>query len=168
MNYHKIEYDNMLNGDGLRVVLYVAGCSHHCAECHNPQTWDPKSGMLFDNNALDIIMEYLSKDYISGITFSGGDPLSCGNHNEVLRICKAIKSKFGNSKTIWIYTGDVYEDLLEDPKFDELKYFIDVLVDGEYNYKLKDNKYHWAGSTNQRVIDVKESLETNSVILHNS
>lgn len=168
MNYHKIEYDNMLNGDGLRVVLYVAGCSHHCVECHNPQTWDPKSGMLFDNNALDIIMNYLSKDYIDGITFSGGDPLSCGNHAEVLKICKVIKSKFGNSKTIWLYTGDVYEDLLKDPKFDELRYFIDVLVDGEYDYKLKDNKYHWAGSTNQRVIDVKESLETNSIVLHNT
>ena len=86
MRYHDITKDDMKNGDGLRVVLWVAGCSHHCAGCQNPVTWDPEGGLLFDEAAKAEIFEQLERDYISGITFSGGDPLYEGNRNEVTEL----------------------------------------------------------------------------------
>ena len=91
MRYHNITKDDMLNGDGLRVVLWVSGCSHCCKECQNPVTWDPNSGILFDESAKQEIFEQLEKAYISGITFSGGDPLYVQNISEVTKLAKEIK-----------------------------------------------------------------------------
>ena len=97
MRYHNITKDDMLNGDGLRVVLWVAGCDHCCKECHNPVTWDPNGGLFFDEKAKAEIFEELEKDYISGITFSGGDPLHSANAYEVMMLAKEIKEKDGAS-----------------------------------------------------------------------
>ncbi len=144
----------MLNGDGLRVVLWVAGCDHYCKECQNPVTWNPNDGVRFDGAAMNEIIEKLEKPYISGLTLSGGDPLYKGNRDEVLRIAKHIKELFPN-KTIWLYTGYLWEDVCNL----EIIQYLDVLVDGEFKIGLKDNNYHWAGSRNQRVIDVKKTLE---------
>ena len=143
----------MLNGDGLRVVLWVAGCTHCCKECHNPITWDPDGGILFDEKAKKEIFDQLDKPYISGITFSGGDPLHSANRLDVRELMEEIRQKYPN-KTIWLYTGDTWEDVLHYPM---MKY-IDVLVDGEFKIDLKDTKLRWKGSSNQRVIDVQESL----------
>ena len=110
MRYHNITKDDMLNGDGLRVVLWVAGCDHCCKECHNPVTWDPNGGLFFDEKAKAEIFEELEKDYISGITFSGGDPLHSANAYEVMMLAKEIKEKFP-SKTIWLYTGYEWKDI---------------------------------------------------------
>ena len=132
MRYHNITKDDMLNGDGLRVVLWVAGCDHCCKECHNPVTWDPNGGLFFDEKAKAEIFEELEKDYISGITFSGGDPLHSANAYEVMMLAKEIKEKFP-SKTIWLYTGDVWENVMHDPV---MKY-VNVLVDGEYIEELE-------------------------------
>lgn len=154
MRYHNITTDDMLNGDGLRVVLWVAGCSHCCRGCHNPITWDPDGGLLFDRAAKEEIFEQLDKSYISGITFSGGDPLHPANRLGVRELMAEIKGKYSR-KTIWLYTGDVWEDILQYP----LMKYVDVLVDGEFHAEEKDAKLLWKGSANQRVIDVQASLK---------
>lgn len=104
INYHNITHDDMNNGDGLRVVLWLSACSHHCYNCQNPQTWNPSSGIPFDESAKQEIFTELSKDYISGITFSGGDPLHENNLDEVLKLVKQIRIFFPE-KSIWLYTG---------------------------------------------------------------
>ena len=153
MRYHNITKDDMLNGDGLRVVLWVAGCSHCCKECQNPITWDPNGGLLFDEEAKAELFEALDKPYISGITFSGGDPLHSANRLDVRNLMEEIKEKF-SEKTIWLYTGDSWENILHYP----LLQYVDVLVDGEFMIEQKDNNLLWKGSKNQRVIDVQRSL----------
>ncbi len=154
MRYHNITKADMLNGDGLRVVLWVAGCTHCCKNCQNPLTWDPDGGLLFDEDAKQEIFEELKKDYISGITFSGGDPLHSANRLDVRNLMAEIKEKFPN-KTIWLYTGDVWENVSHYPAMQ----YVDVLVDGEFVDELKDMKLLWKGSSNQRVIDVQASLK---------
>ena len=150
----------MLNGDGLRVVLWVAGCNHCCKECHNPITWDPDGGLLFDDAANEEIFEQLNKSYISGITFSGGDPLHPNNRLEVRQFMAEIKEKYPN-KTIWMYTGDSWEDIFEYP----IMQYVDVCVDGEFHIEEKDAKLLWKGSKNQRVIDVQKTLSSDIPIL---
>ena len=153
MRYHNITSDDMLNGDGLRVVLWLAGCNHCCRGCQNPLTWDPDGGLLFDQAARNEIFAELDKDYISGITFSGGDPLHPANRLDVRGLMAEIKEKYPE-KTIWLYTGDSWEDILNYP----LMRYIDVLVDGEFHEEEKDVKLLWKGSANQRVIDVQKTL----------
>lgn len=154
MRYHNITKDDMLNGDGLRVVLWVAGCSHCCKECHNPITWDPDGGLLFDEAAKQEIYEQLDQDYISGITFSGGDPLHSANRLDVRNFMAEIKEKYPD-KTIWLYTGYEWKDIWHYPM---MKY-VDVVVDGEFVAECKDAKLLWKGSSNQKVIDVQETLK---------
>lgn len=161
MRYHNITKDDMLNGDGLRVVLWVSGCSHCCKECHNPITWDPNGGIFFDETAKEEIFEELNKDYISGITLSGGDPLFMGNREDIEKLVKEIKGRYPN-KTIWLYTGFLWEAV---KGLGVIKY-LDVIVDGEFEVDKKDVQLHWRGSKNQRVIDVKKSIECDKVVLH--
>lgn len=161
MYYHNITKDDMLNGDGLRAVLWVAGCSHGCVGCHNPITWDERGGVLFDDNAKKELFAYLERDYISGITFSGGDPLYIQNRDEVEKLIIEIHEKYPQ-KTIWLYTGYTWEEICN---YDFIKY-IDVLVDGKFVESLKDEKLHWIGSSNQKVIDVKKTISENKIILH--
>lgn len=151
----------MLNGDGLRVVLWVSGCSHCCRECQNPITWDANGGLLFDEEAKEEIFTELAKDYISGITFSGGDPLYVGNRSDVLKLAREIKEKFPN-KSVWMYTGFVWETI----ETLEIINYVDVLVDGEFQVERKNTQLYWRGSENQRVIDVPASKAAGSVVLH--
>ena len=109
MRYHNITKDDMLNGDGLRVVLWVAGCSHRCKGCQNPITWDPECGVLFDEAAKEEIFTELAKDYNSGITFSGGDPLHIANIHDVTKLAKKIREKFPNSISIFIVPSSLAE-----------------------------------------------------------
>ena len=164
MRYHNITKDDMLNGDGLRVVLWVAGCSHCCKDCHNPVTWDPNGGLYFDEPAKAELFEELKKDYVSGITFSGGDPLHIANVNDVTELSKEIRETFPE-KTIWLYTGSTWEEV----RRMEIVRYLDVLVDGEFVFAKKDPLLCWKGSSNQRVIDVQRTLaaETDTVpVLH--
>ncbi len=181
MNYLKIEHEDVCNGTGLRVVLWLSGCSHHCYNCQNPQTWNPDSGIPFDESAKQEIFNELSKDYISGITFSGGDPLHENNLDEVLKLVQEIRNSFPE-KTIWLYTG--YNFDLLNSKYNEYKYTpfaanadewltrweiisnVDVLVDGEYIDEQKDLSLKFRGSKNQRVIDIKQSLAQNKLVLY--
>lgn len=151
----------MLNGDGLRVVLWVAGCSHHCKECQNPITWDPSGGILFEEENRQEIFHELDQDYVDGITFSGGDPLHEANVEDVEALAKEIRTRYPN-KTIWLYTGYLWEEICD---WSVVKY-IDVLVDGKFEVSQKDVNLQWKGSSNQRVIDVQDSLRMGKVVLH--
>ncbi len=150
MNYHNITKDDMLNGDGLRVVLWVSGCSHGCKGCHNRITWDPNGGLLFDDSAKQEIFAELDKSYISGLTLSGGDPLFPGNRDTITSLVQEVKEKYPD-KTIWLYTGYEWEEIKNLP----LIPYLDIIVDGKFIESLKDDKLHWRGSSNQRLIDVK-------------
>lgn len=168
MNYHDIKHDDMNNGPGLRVTLFVSGCDHHCDGCQNPETWSTKSGIPFNKAAVDEIFEQLDKDYISGITFSGGDPLNENNKLVICDLIKRIRSRYRNTKSIWIYTGYTWEEIIEEayPILTAILEDTDVLVDGMFKKDLADINYHWAGSTNQRVIDVKRSLGDKRLVLY--
>lgn len=161
MRYHNITKDDMLNGDGLRVVLWVAGCTHHCKDCQNPITWDVNGGLEFGENEKQEIFDELAKSYISGITFSGGDPLHPANRQPVCELAKEIKAKFP-AKTIWLYSGFEWESV----KDWEIVNYIDVMVDGRFVAELLDPQLYWKGSSNQRVIDVPATLKSGQVVLH--
>ena len=160
MNYHNITVDDMLNGDGLRTVLWVSGCDHRCRGCQNPQTWPETSGIPFDAAAKAELFEALSRDYMNGVTFSGGDPLYCGNRETVGALIEEIHEKLPE-KTIWLYTGSLFEEIKSLPFIP----LVDVIVDGPYIESLRDTQLHWKGSKNQRVINVKQSLAEGKIVL---
>lgn len=151
MNYHDIKKDDLVNGDGIRVTLFVAGCEHHCKGCQNPQTWNPKGGIPFDEDAEKEIFAELEKEYIDGITISGGDPFYISNYFDVLHLVKEIKRNYP-TKTIWIYTGYSFRSVAHT----ELAQYVDVIVDEKFVEELKDNNAQWVGSTNQKVIRLTE------------
>lgn len=161
MRYHNITKDDMLNGDGLRVVLWVAGCNHNCKDCHNPVTWDIRGGIPFDQAAKDELFAELEKPHVSGVTLSGGDPLHPDNREDVGALIDEISQKFPY-KTIWLYTGYQWEAIRDLPYIKK----VDVVVDGEFVAALKNTQLHWRGSSNQRVIDVQPSLLRGDVVLH--
>lgn len=169
MRYHNITKADMLNGDGLRVVLWLAGCSHHCQACQNPITWDANDGLIFDEEAKREVFAELEKSWCSGLTLSGGDPLYVGNRKDVSLLVKEIKSKFPD-KNIWCYTGYTWEELMKQIKDDEnLKIIlnnVDVLLDGRFVLSLALEKLHYVGSSNQRIIDVRSSLDTGNIDLY--
>ena len=164
MNYHNIKTDDMLNGDGLRVTCWVSGCNIGCFNCYNPQTWDFNSGIPFTEETMQEILYDLSKPYIKGITLSGGHPLDPHNAPKVLEIVKRIRMVFPN-KDIWIYSGYVWDDIIKDETLREILKYTDVLVDGAYVDELRDISLPFRGSSNQRIIDVKKTLNSNEVIL---
>lgn len=161
MNYAAITKQDMLNGDGIRVTLWVQGCNRYCKGCHNPETWDRCLGQPWTEESEQELFEALDKDYISGITYSGGHPLEEYNIEIVTDIAKKIKERFPN-KTQWLYTGFVWEEV----KDLEIMKYIDILVDGPYIEEQRDISLKWRGSSNQRCIDVKKSLELNQIILY--
>ena len=172
MNYHKIEKTSVANGTGIRVVLWVSGCSLHCRGCHNPETWNIYSGKPFDEEAKNELFEALDKTYIQGITFSGGHPLEDENVECVYNLMLEIKNKFPE-KDIWLYTGYKLGDILNDPSEDistflkrKVVSMCDVVVDGPFVESKKDITLKWRGSRNQRVIDYKQSIKENKVILY--
>ena len=179
MNYHNITYPDMNNGDGLRVVLWLSGCSHHCYNCQNPQTWDVNSGIPFDESAKEELFRELGKDYISGLTLSGGDPLHEANLDGVLDLVNRFRLSFPN-KSIWLYSGYTWEQIMNpvvtgdfNPKRDELIQKrrdivkqCTVMVDGKYIDSQRDISLQWRGSANQRVIDCRKSLQQNKVVLY--
>lgn len=160
MRYHNITTDDMLNGDGLRTVLWVAGCTHRCRGCHNPITWDIDGGIPFDEAAESELFQKLRPDHISGLTFSGGDPLHPNNREEVTRLCRRFREEFPE-KDVWLYTGFTYEEISDL----EIVPLVDVIVDGRFIIEQLDAKLHWKGSANQRVIDVKETLRLGKIVL---
>ena len=161
MRYHNITKDDMLNGDGLRAVLWVSGCEHRCPNCQNPMTWDENDGLIFDWYAMKELADLLQQDYIHGLTLSGGDPLHPANREEVYALCCMVKTMFP-TKSIWLYTGYKWEEIC-DMRIMEC---VDVVIDGPYIEQLRDVQLKWRGSSNQRIIDVKASRNNGTVVLY--
>ena len=174
MNYHNITYPDMNNGDGLRVVLWLSGCSHHCYNCQNPQTWDVNSGIPFDESAKEELFRELDKDYISGLTLSGGDPLHEANLDGVLDLVNRFRLLFPN-KTIWIYSGYQWNQIFNDGvyltrdcagwKRREIVKKCDVMIDSKYVDSLRDPQLKWKGSSNQHVINIEKSMIKGEIVL---
>ena len=161
MNYIDIKNFDIANGEGIRVSLWIAGCEHQCKGCHNPHTWHPLNGLSFCNFDMNNILKMLENNNISGITFTGGDPLYPKNREDVYKISENIKQIFPN-KTQWLWTGYKWEDIKHLPIIKNL----DVLIDGRYEEDKRNITLKWRGSSNQRVIDVQKSLLTNSIVLY--
>ena len=164
MNYEKIDKCSVSNGAGVRTVLWVSGCDIHCRNCQNPQTWDFNSGIPFTDDTMQEILYDLSKPYIKGLTLSGGHPLDPHNAPKVLEIVKRVKMVFPN-KDIWIYSGYTWEDIIQNDTLKEILKYTDVLVDGAYIDELRDISLAFRGSSNQRIIDVQKTLDSNEVVL---
>lgn len=167
MNYIKITKNDIANGEGIGVVLWVSGCNCRCYNCHNPQTWDFNAGQPFTEYTMQELLAELNKPYISHITISGGHPLEPQNADDVLKIVKRVKMVFPN-KNIWIYSGYVWEDIITKPKLTEIMKYCDVVVDGAYIDELRDLTLQFRGSSNQRIIDIKKSLAENKIVLWQS
>ena len=198
MNYLKIEHSDVCNGTGLRCSIWLSGCSHRCPNCFNQESWNPNNGILFDEIAKQEIFDELSKDYIDGITITGGDPLYESNLDDVLSLVNKIRILYPE-KSIWLYTGYhvfvnypeshrqhkvilsttpnastniIYDNELffkkkeEDRKRSEIISLCNVVVDGEYIDEQRNLSKKWAGSNNQKVIDVKQSIAQNKVVLY--
>ena len=158
MNYAKIKPVDVANGEGVRVSVFVSGCPHHCRGCFNSELWDFNVGEEFTVRTVLEILELCSKDYISGLSLLGGEPLDSRNIYGLEVLCYNFKQKFPN-KTIWCYTGYEWKDV---GRFPIMKY-IDVLVDGKFVERLKDPRLKFRGSSNQRIIMVKQSLDSGRV-----
>ena len=169
MRYHNVTKADMLNGEGLRVVLWVSGCSHKCPGCQNAITWDPDDGVEFDDDTIKEIYHELDQDWCSGLTLSGGDPLFLGNRKAIRDLVMNVKQLY-KDKTIWSYTGYTWEELIAqrevDKNLDDILNCIDVLLEGRFVMKLHDDRLHYVGSSNQRIIDVKKSIEEGKVVLY--
>lgn len=169
MKYHNITKADMLNGEGLRVVLWVSGCSHKCPGCQNALTWDPNDGIEFDDKAIEEIYHELDQDWCNGITLSGGDPLFLGNRKMIRDLVTNIRELYPN-KNIWCYTGYTWEELMAqrevDTYLEDILHNIDVLLDGKFILSQKEEKLHYIGSANQRIIDVPKSLDSKVIVLY--
>ena len=172
MNYGEIKNYDIANGEGVRVSLFVSGCTHHCKNCFNPETWSFEYGKPFTKETEDYIIECLSPDYIDGLSLLGGEPFEPQNQEVLLPFLRKVKNELPN-KNIWCYTGYLFDrELLSESRArceftDEMLSLIDVIVDGEFVQALHDISLAFRGSSNQRIIDVQKSLETGEIKLHN-
>ncbi len=171
MNYGNIKKDDIANGEGVRVTLFVSGCTNHCFNCFQPETWDFDYGQPFTNETMRELLEALRPDYIQGLTLLGGDPFELSNQEGLIELLREVKKQYPE-KDIWSYTGFILDqDLLDGgrrhgPYTDEMLSYIDVLVDGPFIQDKKNISLKFRGSENQRVIDLKKSLKKQEVILY--
>lgn len=171
MHYSNIKYNDIANGPGVRTVLFVSGCTHHCKGCFQPETWDFNHGEIFTPEIADELIESLKSPYIKGFTLLGGEPMEPANQEMIIWFLSRLKEKLGDKKlSIWCYTGDKFEDLIDEnnprhlPITNEILSYFDVLVDGEFKEELNDITLRFRGSSNQRLIDVPKSLKEGKVI----
>jgi len=169
MNYADIKRIDTANGEGVRVSVFVSGCNHHCEGCFNQCAWDFNYGNKFTDAEINKVLEYLDHDYIKGLSLLGGEPLEPSNQAGFLPLVKKVKEKFPD-KDIWCYTGFNFEDEVvnkmakENPMSDELIHYFDVVVDGKFEKDKKDLKLRFRGSSNQRIIDVPETLKEHKIV----
>ena len=172
MNYATIKDTDIANGEGVRISLFVSGCTHHFKNCFNKETWDFNFGQEFTKEVQDKLIQMLTPGYITGLTLLGGEPMEPQNQKGLLPFIKRVRDVFGNTKTIWCYTGFIFDkDLVKNGRAytentDELIKNFDVMVDGPFVESLKDISLKFRGSSNQRIIDVKKSLQQNQVVLY--
>ena len=169
MNYADIKRVDVANGEGVRVSVFVSGCNHHCKGCFNECAWDFNYGNKFTEKQEEEVLKDLDHDYISGLTLLGGEPLEPVNQEGLLPLVKKAKEKFPDKK-IWCYTGfDFERDVVgkmakQNDTTKELLKYIDVIVDGKFEEEKKDLKLKFRGSSNQRILDVQESLKENKPV----
>ena len=164
MNYAVIKKNDIPNGPGVRVTLFVCGCRHRCKGCFNSEAWDFGYGRPYTAQTEAEIMDALSPDHISGLSFLGGEPFEPENREALIGLARCFRKTYPN-KTLWCYSGFTLEEILEGARGDtesasELLSFVDVLVDGRFSEELKDASLLFRGSSNQRIIDVKKTLES--------
>lgn len=163
MYYGNIEKHDIINGPGVRTLLFVSGCTHKCKGCHNQESWDFEYGEPFTKKEADLILEYMSSPMVKGFSLLGGEPFD--NTQECIDLLKRIKEAYPE-KDVWVWTGYTFEHLVKHPVKKELLELCDVLVDGRYVEGLRDLSLSFRGSSNQRIINVKESLDNNEVIFN--
>jgi len=161
MRYNKIRKMDISNGPGVRVSIFMQGCTFKCSECFNPETHDFNGGKEFNDEIIEKVLKLAESDFISGLSILGGEPLHPKNIEASTKLSKIFKEKYPE-KTIWIWTGYLYEDL----KGSDIFSYIDVLVDGKFEKELHDPMLEWRGSSNQRVIDIKKSNKKNTLVLY--
>lgn len=161
MRYSSIREIDISNGWGVRVSLFVQGCDFHCKNCFNQETWDWNSGKEFTSKELDILMKLCSHHYVKGLSILGGEPLHPNNINTVTEIAKRFKELYPN-KDLWVWSGYTFENYIKDK---EVTKYVDMIVDGRFEYDKKDLNLKFRGSSNQRIINVQESLKQNKIVL---
>jgi anaerobic ribonucleoside-triphosphate reductase activating protein len=170
MNYGNIKYNAIEDGIGCRTVLFVSGCRHHCKGCFQPLTWDFNYGEPFTKETEDMILDSMDHSYTHGLTLLGGEPFEPENQKVILPFLRRVKTRYPD-KSIWAYSGYTWEEMHDDTSLcrtentDEILSMIDILVDGEFKENLKNIMLPFRGSENQRVIDVQQSLKTNTIVL---
>ena len=162
MRYNLIRKMDISNGPGVRVSIFMQGCSFHCKNCFNSETWDFEGGKEFNDETIEKILNLCGQNYVEGLSILGGEPMHPTNIEGTTKLAKAFKEKYPN-KSIWVWSGFLYDRDLKDKEV--LKY-IDVLVDGQYVDELHDPTLKWRGSSNQRVIDVKKTLQNKDIVLY--
>lgn len=161
MRYNKIRKMDIADGPGVRVSIFMQGCSFNCKNCFNKDTHDFCGGKEFTDETIDRVLELCEKDHIEGLSILGGEPMHPKNIEGTTKLAKAFKEKFPN-KNLWAWSGFLFDQDLKDK---EVLNYLDTLVDGQYVDELRDPTLKWKGSSNQRVIDVQESLKCNNVVL---
>ncbi len=169
MYYAQIKEFDIANGLGVRVSLFVSGCTHRCPECFNEIAWDFHYGKEFTEETIDYLIEAISPDHIAGLSLLGGEPMELSNQEGLLPLLRKFKEVYPE-KNVWCYTGYLLEDLLEGGKVhgqytDELLSYIDVLVDGPFILDLKNIRLKFRGSKNQRIICLQETLASKNIVL---
>ena len=162
MRYNKIRKMDISDGPGVRVSIFMQGCTFKCKNCFNPETHDFKGGTEFTDETIDKVLSLAEPDHIKGLSVLGGEPMHSVNIDGTMRLVKAFKEKYPN-KSVWVWSGFLYDDIMERNK--EIFNYIDVLVDGQYDDSLHDPTLKWKGSSNQRVIDVQKSLKNKKIVL---
>ncbi len=172
MHYGAIKFNDIANGEGVRVSLFVSGCTNRCPHCFQKQTWDFEYGEPFTKEVEDKIIEGLAKSYVRGLTVLGGEPMEIENQKSLLPFLKRVRATFPD-KTIWLYTGNTYEELTSTPGAHEkaiditreLIELVDILVDGRFVEEKKSLGLRFRGSTNQRIIDIKKTGALGEIVL---
>lgn len=164
MNYSKIRKMDISNGPGVRVSVFVQGCTFNCRNCFNPETHDFNGGKPFTTEEVETIIRLASRDYIRGLSVLGGEPLHPKNIESVSMLCEYFKTKYPE-KTIWLWTGFKYEDIIKRNDLHNIFDYIDVLVDGQFEEENKDLTLKYSGSSNQRVIDIHSTHENGEISL---
>ena len=161
MRYNKIRKMDISNGPGVRVSIFFQGCSFHCKNCFNPETWDFNGGIEFTDETIDEIIKISEPDHITGLSMLGGEPMHPNNIEGTIKLAKRFKETYPK-KTIWAWTGFLMDNICDK----EILNYLDVLVDGQFVDEKRNPTLKWRGSSNQRVIDVKKSLKKKDIILY--
>lgn len=165
MNYSALRKADIANGIGFRCTLWCTGCRRKCPGCFNPEAQDPNFGEPFTDEVKEKIFKELSEPTCDGLSLMGGEPLSiCSdNRKQTIQLCKEVKERFPN-KSVWMWTGYLFEEIASDPSMKEILNYVDIIVDGEFRIEERDLSCAFKGSRNQRIIDVKKTMERKSIV----